>query len=70
MREIKVYYAAMLANLPLRFSWLLYLSPSPSPSLIGPINAGVEIIRRCMWNVSRIALYNEGVGVAIIDTVI
>ena len=56
-----VYYAAMLINVLLRFSWVIYLLPGPaSVSLRSFIVALLEMFRRWQWNFVR--LENEHLG--------
>ena len=56
-----VYYAAMVTNVLLRFSWVIYLLPGPaSVSLRSFIVALLEMFRRWQWNFVR--LENEHLG--------
>jgi len=58
-RNKKFYYAAMVANLIMRFMWTLTISPQAmgiiiNPILFATILAGVEIVRRALWNLFRL----------------
>ena len=46
------YYFAILTNIPLRFSWVIYVAPDTSLQLKGFLVSLVETYRRWQWNVS------------------
>ncbi|GAA5826932.1 hypothetical protein JCM3770_006310 [Rhodotorula araucariae] len=55
-----VYYLASIANVVLRFSWVLYFLPKPSTPVLGFIIALVEAARRIMWNTLRVEAEHIG----------
>lgn len=55
-----LYYVFSVVNVILRFSWVLYLAPHPSPSVQGYIIALVEASRRIMWNTFRVEAEHIG----------
>ncbi|BGP39991.1 Xenotropic and polytropic retrovirus receptor 1 [Rhodotorula kratochvilovae] len=55
-----VYYLASIANVVLRFAWVLYFSPKPSTPVLGYIIALIEAARRIMWNSLRVEAEHIG----------
>ncbi|GJN89321.1 hypothetical protein Rhopal_002301-T1 [Rhodotorula paludigena] len=55
-----MYYIASVANVVLRFSWVIYLAPHPSVPVQGYILALVEAARRIMWNTLRVEAEHIG----------
>lgn len=58
--HIGFYYLAIVANLPLRFAWLIYLSGNDHTSLKGFMNSLLEVCRRCLWNFLRVDAEHVG----------
>lgn len=56
----RVYYLASVANVLLRFSWVIYLTPHPSTPVQGYIIALAEAARRIMWNTLRVEAEHIG----------
>lgn len=54
------YYFAILTNIPLRFSWVIYVAPDTSLQLKGFLVSLVETYRRWQWNFIRVE--SEHVG--------
>ncbi|GAA5943461.1 Syg1p [Sporobolomyces koalae] len=55
-----LYYVFAVVNFILRFSWVLYLAPHPSPAVQSYIIALVEASRRIMWNTFRVEAEHIG----------
>ncbi|GAA6010693.1 hypothetical protein JCM11491_002899 [Sporobolomyces phaffii] len=55
-----LYYVFSVVNVILRFSWVLYLAPHPSPAVQSYIIALVEASRRIMWNTFRVEAEHIG----------
>lgn len=55
-----VYYLAAVANVLLRFQWVIYFSPHPSTPVQGFIIAVIEAARRIMWNTLRVEAEHVG----------
>ncbi|EAU89280.2 EXS family protein/ERD1/XPR1/SYG1 family protein [Coprinopsis cinerea okayama7 len=59
--HVSLYYLAILSNILLRFTWVIYLpSEGPDMFLRTFIVAILEMLRRCQWNFYR--LENEHLG--------
>ncbi|GAA5929981.1 hypothetical protein JCM3775_004478 [Rhodotorula graminis] len=55
-----VYYFAAVANVLMRFQWVIYFSPHPSTPVQGFIIAVIEAARRIMWNTLRVEAEHVG----------
>ncbi|BGP02696.1 EXS family protein/ERD1/XPR1/SYG1 family protein [Rhodotorula toruloides ATCC 204091] len=55
-----VYFLVCIANVLLRFTWVIYLSPRPSPPVQSYIIALTEAGRRIMWNTFRVEAEHIG----------
>ncbi|GAA5901324.1 hypothetical protein JCM5296_006760 [Sporobolomyces johnsonii] len=56
----QIYYAIAVLNVVLRFSWVFYLAPHPSPAVQSYTVALVEAARRIMWNTFRVEAEHIG----------
>lgn len=54
------YYAVVIIDILLRFSWVIYLAPKPDTQLQGFIVALIEMCRRILWNIYRVESEHTG----------
>lgn len=54
------YYIAAVANVVLRFSWVIYLAPHPATGVQSFIIAAIEASRRILWNFFRVEAEHIG----------
>ncbi|GAA6063122.1 hypothetical protein JCM10212_002325 [Sporobolomyces blumeae] len=55
-----LYYVFAVLNVVLRFAWVLYLAPDPSPPVQSYIIALIEAARRIIWNTFRVEAEHIG----------
>ncbi|TDL22762.1 EXS-domain-containing protein [Rickenella mellea] len=59
--HIPLYYFALITNLVIRFSWIIYIPSAGMDSTLRTFIAAIlEMLRRCQWNFFR--LENEHIG--------
>ncbi|GAA5941117.1 hypothetical protein JCM1841_003062 [Sporobolomyces salmonicolor] len=56
----QIYYVLAVVNVVLRFSWVFYLAPHPSPAVQSYTIALIEAARRIMWNTFRVEAEHIG----------
>lgn len=54
-----LYYVAIVMDVLLRFSWVIYLAPEPSVQLRGFLVGLIEVCRRAMWNTYRLYVHRS-----------